>query len=125
MPFGTRSLWDTLRVLGNSSIGVNTNPYTFVGDPLEHQARQIIITNNTDVTLYFSIYTNGSTNDANIEILPSTQFVDDISTNRVEDGPLFLSKGDQLAVAYVAGSAPYGAPTLGQVSLAVMYAKGD
>lgn len=101
---------ETLRTLAFGSI---SGTYAAVGTALLNPARQIIITNTTDVLLTFSF---DGVND-HFVVPSSAQFIDDICSNMTEQsGALYLAQGTKLYVK--------GAPGSGSVYFSVFYGAG-
>lgn len=86
MAYGTKALFDEIRILNFSSI---TSTYLPVGDVLSQHARIVTFTNSTDVPLYFSL--NGV--DDQIVLLPDTYKTYNLSTNKIRDDGLFIPVG--------------------------------
>ena len=116
MSYTARSQWEGIRRLARVSIPDSAVSFTIIDTALSNPVRQIIVTNDTNAVIAFSVNNNG----ANFELLPYSQFVSDIAANKQTNGSLFMSKGDALYAGHVT------APTDGTgVSLAAMYGKGD
>ena len=89
--------------------------YMGVGTALEQAPRQTFIQNLTDATLQFSF---DGVND-HFPLPPNGFYLNDITSNKSEDGGFFLSKGDRLYVKTIS------APTTGIVYFSIMYGKAD
>lgn len=112
MAYGTRAAWETIRVVAFGSINAT---FTALGGILGHHTRQFRFVNTTNADISISV--DGATEI--IRMAAGSSFVNDLSTNKVQDDGLFLAEGTQFYIQYASG-----APTSGSFWLEVMYAQG-
>jgi len=103
-----RLQFEPVRSLAFGSIGAG---YTGVGTVISNPARQFFIQNLTDVTLMFSF---DGIND-HFPLPASGFFLDDITSNKTQQGGFYLAEGTRLYVKEI------GTPTSGSVYFSVMY----
>lgn len=105
--YGKRSSWPLIMELLSNSIWWM---YTAVGNPLQKAGRVVILTNNTDVDLYFSIKPSpkaGAQPDM-LKVVSYSSASWDITTQKaMDDDPLLLPVGTQFYVR----SKPFACPS--------------
>lgn len=114
MSFGTRMLAEPVRT---AAFGAVAAGYTAIGTPLVFQSRIMIFQNLTDVGVMISL--DGGATDS-FPLASNGMFVLDISSDRVTDEGLFLSKGSVIAQKRLSGAAASGS-----VYVSSFYAYGD
>jgi hypothetical protein len=109
MGIAIRACWDPIRV---RAFGTINAVYSTLGTKLAHPARLLIFQNSTDVDLYISF--NGV--DDNLELLAYGYMIVDLTSNKTIPAGFYQPEGDQI---YVKDQG--AAPSLGKVSLSVVY----
>lgn len=104
--------FDELREVAFGSI---TGSYTLIGPLFENAVRQIKVINETDGKFYVS-YDGIKNQDA---ITAGSQFINDISSNRSEQGGLLVFPSRKGFYIKTRGAAP----TTGSVLISVMFAE--
>ncbi len=102
------SISGTYAPIGQAIASSSNNQY-----PLLHPARQFILQNFTDAILTYSW---DGIND-HLQLMPSGQLIDDITTNHTSTGGTFCMPQGQ--IIYVKGS-----PGSGQTNLTIFYGAG-
>jgi len=119
MSYGIKLQWEAQRLIAFGSTGAS---YVQIGDAFTHPIRQLIISNLTDASMQFAIGPAGLQAADVVDSFPLlayTQFINDVSSNRVQNNPLFAAQGDAVYVKRI------GTPTVGTVYVSASYAKGD
>jgi len=102
---------EACRILDAATIAAAGAAYTAVGTALEHPARQILLQNYTDATLWFSF--NGVVD--NFPLLPNALLIQDITANKTFSEGFYLGEGKKLYCKQL------GVPTTGNVYFTVFY----
>lgn len=111
MAYGTRVQFNPIGVIAFGSL---TNSYQAFGNAMPGHARLVRFCNSTDKDILVSA---DGVND-NLRIAANSFALFDFSTNRIQDDGLFVQKGDQFYVKYVA------APSQGAAWIEVITAAG-
>jgi hypothetical protein len=109
MSIAIRAEFEEVRRLGFAAIA---NAFAGISTPFGHPARMIILQNMTDALLTFS--DDGILD--KIDLLPGSHIILDMTSNKTIDQGFTISQGTKMYVRWVDG-----APTLGRVSLSVIY----
>jgi len=102
---------ETCRTLDAATIAGAGAVYTSIGTAIDHPARQILLQNYTDATLWFSF--NGVDN--HFPLLSNALFVLDITANKTFSEGFYLGEGKRLYCMQL------GVPTTGSVYFTVFY----
>lgn len=111
MAYGTKAAFEPLREVAFGSVNAT---YTALGGAFTDHVREIRIVNALNTAAYLS--TDGTTD--HIKMAPSSEYVIDLSTNKVRDDGLFLALGTQLYLKYDT------APSSGSFWVETLYAQG-
>lgn len=110
MSLAIRAKFEPARSLGFALIGA---AYMGIGTAFTHPVRMLIVTNRTDVDLWFSF--NGI--DDQFIITANTAQILDVSSNKTAvTSELYFAEGERLYVKEVSG-----APTMGNVYVSTIY----
>jgi len=109
MSIAIRAEFEEVRRLAFGGIG---NVFAGIGTPFGHPVRMLLLQNMTDVTLTFS--DNGILD--KIDLLAGSHIILDMTSNKTIDQGFTIEKGTRLYVRWLDG-----APSLGRVSLSVVY----
>lgn len=112
MAYGIRALFEAQRSIAAAAITAN---FQLIDSKFSNPVRMLIIVNNTDALLNFSI--DGI--DPHFVVMANTSMVLDIASNRVQQYAYFLSEANGVYVAWEE------VPTTGDVYVSVVYGKGD
>lgn len=112
MGYGRRALFEDQRQIAFGSI---IPGYSLVGTTFDHPIRMLMVFNQTDALLQFSM--NGV--DDHFVLDAGMAAIYDFASNRVQDYAFFFGKGDGVYVEQI------GVPTTGNVYVSAIYGKGD